>query len=676
MVFFPMFLLGQNGLLFQENFETPSLSGWTFIDDPQPRSGPSAWSVNQNQLRQTSNIWAYDPPAEFIYHWGSHGVAGNLEWTNYTYNAVLRSSDNDGIGIIFRYQDSANYYRILLMNDAGNSGSTRSAFRRIQKFVNGEPRTLWQQKITPAYPDDYFSLTADIRGDSISAYLDGELLATVVDSSFQKGKIGVMVYANTGARFDSIMVTQEKHVYQKPDINVVFTYPVDQDRAPYLQKPTTNSIEIAWRSLIPSVGKVEYGLQKGEYTQSISELKPSQKHHLQLQNLVANTRYFYRVSHDGEVVLEESSFVTAKPDSSEKFSFLVLGDSGVNSEIQREVYQQMEKSHNLSATDFLVHVGDVHQGQGDDYDPIYFDIYSDLLSKINFYLSIGNHDTYTDNAAPYLDDFYLPSNNPDSTERYYSYRWGSGFFISLDSNIGMAIGTPQYEFLLAELESEAQKTAMWTVVFFHHPPYCEFWPAWAGDETIRRDWLPLFEQYEVDLVLNGHTHAYEKGELNGVTYVISGGGGGGLDQYARDFAHITKSVGKHHFSRVDIDGAELTFTAIDRFGEQVDRFILDKSISVDNEKLPNKLTKTQLDQNYPNPFNPQTTLQYQIGELRMVSLKVYDLMGKAIATLVNEMQAEGSYQVIFDASNLPSGTYLFRLSAGNEIIEKSMTLIK
>jgi hypothetical protein len=83
-----------------------------------------------------------------------------------------------------------------------------------------------------------------------------------------------------------------------------------------------------------------------------------------------------------------------------------------------------------------------------------------------------------------------------------------------------------------------------------------------------------------------------------------------------------------------------------------------------------------LNQNYPNPFNPATTIKYQIPELSFVTLKVYDVLGNEIATLVNEEKPVGSYDIEFDANALPSGIYFYRLQAGSFIETKKMVLMK
>ena len=83
-----------------------------------------------------------------------------------------------------------------------------------------------------------------------------------------------------------------------------------------------------------------------------------------------------------------------------------------------------------------------------------------------------------------------------------------------------------------------------------------------------------------------------------------------------------------------------------------------------------------LAQNYPNPFNPTTSIEYTVPSSEQVSLKVYDVLGNEITTLVNENKSPGSYKVNFDSSNLSSGVYFYRLNFGNQILTKKMLLLK
>ncbi len=87
-------------------------------------------------------------------------------------------------------------------------------------------------------------------------------------------------------------------------------------------------------------------------------------------------------------------------------------------------------------------------------------------------------------------------------------------------------------------------------------------------------------------------------------------------------------------------------------------------------------TSYELKQNYPNPFNPTTNIEYQIPNREFVSLRVFDILGREVKTLVNEQQSSGTHHVEFDASNLSSGVYLYRLKAGEFIQQQKMLLIK
>jgi len=84
----------------------------------------------------------------------------------------------------------------------------------------------------------------------------------------------------------------------------------------------------------------------------------------------------------------------------------------------------------------------------------------------------------------------------------------------------------------------------------------------------------------------------------------------------------------------------------------------------------------RLEQNYPNPFNPSTTIRYQIPINSHVSLKVYDVLGNEVATLVDEYREAGRYEVEFNAKGLASGVYFYKLQAGIFVETKKMLLVK
>jgi hypothetical protein len=96
-------------------------------------------------------------------------------------------------------------------------------------------------------------------------------------------------------------------------------------------------------------------------------------------------------------------------------------------------------------------------------------------------------------------------------------------------------------------------------------------------------------------------------------------------------------------------------------------------VSADNTPIANSF---ELGQNYPNPFNPSTRISYSVAERTNVSIKVFDMLGKEVATLVNEIKDAGSYDVSFNASNLASGMYVYTITAGNFTASKKMMLMK
>ena len=110
-------------------------------------------------------------------------------------------------------------------------------------------------------------------------------------------------------------------------------------------------------------------------------------------------------------------------------------------------------------------------------------------------------------------------------------------------------------------------------------------------------------------------------------------------------------------------------------GFSVYRRLYSEIIGVKNisTEIPSKYS---LSQNYPNPFNPVTNLEFGILKLGFVTLKVYDLLGEEVSTLVNEKLIPGKYQVEFDAGSLTSGIYFYRLTSGDFTDTRRMMMIK
>lgn len=101
-----------------------------------------------------------------------------------------------------------------------------------------------------------------------------------------------------------------------------------------------------------------------------------------------------------------------------------------------------------------------------------------------------------------------------------------------------------------------------------------------------------------------------------------------------------------------------------------------RGTSTSNEGESEEIYGFELGQNYPNPFNPSTSINFTLAENGLVSLKVYNLLGQEVASLVNQRMASGSHSIRYDASGLASGVYIYRLQAGNQVQTKKMMLIK
>ncbi|MFN8393204.1 MAG: metallophosphoesterase [Bacteroidia bacterium] len=373
------------------------------------------------------------------------------------------------------------------------------------------------------------------------------------------------------------------------------------DRYPYIQQPTETSVLIAWNTATAGIGTINWGSGPFDLSHQVLETASSQKHALTITGLQPNTRYFYQVSTDAGYSSAVEFFETAKPIEEKAIRFLHYADCGYNNTVQNQLAAQME----LEDVDFAVVAGDVDQGVGNAYDNVFFGVYKNMLAKDCHYTAIGNHDIIANGGTDFYDAFYQPTNNAQQSEHYYSFTWGNAKFICLDSNGDYSIGSDQHDFLLEELKCRDQE---WLFVFFHHPPWTNAWDPtyyipfqsyyqYDGNDDMRTALVPYFEQYDVDFVLNGHSHCYQRGELNDVHYVISGGGGTStLDQHTCNTSpfnlacspNIQQELYVNEFVRFNLHGDTVTYQAVDVNGTVVDSVTVIKtwtplSISLTND---------------------------------------------------------------------------------------------
>jgi hypothetical protein len=161
------------------------------------------------------------------------------------------------------------------------------------------------------------------------------------------------------------------------------------------------------------------------------------------------------------------------------------------------------------------------------------------------------------------------------------------------------------------------------------------------------------------------------GSILAMTY--SNGKGAGIEYTGNFGSSFTKSS-------IIYLAFPLETTADDQSFDQVITKAINyfNSGTVDVNETKNTVINFSLSQNYPNPFNPSTNITYNLAEREFVTLKVYDVLGNEVATLVNEEKSAGSYNVQFsmDKLKLSSGTYFYRLQAGNFVETKKMILLK
>ncbi len=314
-------------------------------------------------------------------------------------------------------------------------------------------------------------------------------------------------------------------------------------KGPYLNWPTAHSIVVKWISASPEKGAVEYGL-----TQNLGKIKVDSlvhtEHVVKLTDLTPNTCYFYRVktAKDSTPVY---SFWTAPMDDS-PFTFVVYGDSRSNHQAQQEILRLVVEQ----SPRFALHTGDlVQNGKKQPLWDKYFNdlcVYTRAGELIPIFYTIGNHERH---SPLYFSYFELPQNNPLHTEEFYSFDYGMVHVIALSSEMRFISGTAQYRWLEADLKTAVAKSR-WIFVFFHRPPYSS--GEHGSSKKIRKAWHPLFKQYGVTAVFNGHDHIYERTKpIDGVTYFVAGGGGAPLYKFKphKWTAHV-ESV--YHLLRVDV----------------------------------------------------------------------------------------------------------------------------
>jgi len=331
-------------------------------------------------------------------------------------------------------------------------------------------------------------------------------------------------------------------------------------RGPYLQSVTTDSAIIVWETDQPTISSVVYGRTTACGSRTHDPALTT-KHAITITDLAPYTTYYYNVT--GRCLPPDISrtFKTAAGPDQTRFSFVVLGDTQSQPDVHRSIVERIISRE----PDFMLHVGDlVAAGNNASQWSTFFAIERDLLDHVPFFPTVGNHE---DGADAYFQHFFLPGN-----EHWYTFDYGNARFVSLQvDGIGQfKPDTEQYAWLEQTL---AANTQLWLIVFFHIPPFsCTKidYPSRKGQELL----VPLFEEYGVDIVFNGHDHNYQRSSVHDITYIITGGGGGPLYDVVRIEDYLIKYEVVHHFVHITADGNTLTGVALTSDGHEIDRFTL------------------------------------------------------------------------------------------------------
>lgn len=314
-------------------------------------------------------------------------------------------------------------------------------------------------------------------------------------------------------------------------LTIFSAIPPTVTRGAYLQMLSTNSIVIRWQTDVASDSKVNFGTTN-TYGLSVSDFSISTEHEIKLTGLTPNTKYFYQIGTISTALQGNSDnyFKTAMPLGSSDFTTWVIGDFGTGTAGQLAVKNSYLNYVGINSANFWIWLGDNAYGSGSltEYTNNVFNVYAEILKNLPIFPSLGNHDygnvNYQSGTAlgtdfEYFRAFTMPTNAEiggvaSGTEKYYSYNFGNAHFIVLDSfGAFNNSGSAMYNWLQSDLQANTQK---WTVVYFHHPPYTK---GTHNSDTeiesinIRQNLNPIFEANNVDLVLSGHSHVYERSYL-------------------------------------------------------------------------------------------------------------------------------------------------------------------
>jgi len=351
-------------------------------------------------------------------------------------------------------------------------------------------------------------------------------------------------------------------------------------RGPYLQSVMDDSAVVVWMDAADGGdGCVDYAVDGGESQTVCAQPDGRGQYAITMDGLRpdATVTYSARV---GELVAGPFTFHGA-PANEHAVKLLVFADAHANS----EVLGSISHAALVEGVHMAVGVGDlVDQPEEDQWDG-FFEGLRALGHRVCFWPVIGNHER---RHSSYFHHFVVPEAGPPvPPEYFYTARVGQVWFASMHIDDWTAyavsqgtIESPGVAYLREAIQSDEAQSARWRLLFIHQPPWSFGWDScdgYEGESTLREYLLPFAAEYGVAAMFFGHMHGYERGLVDGVTLVTTGGAGGALDHpctHEGTWPEPWIAIYEHHYTIVDADCDSLTVTARDLTGETLDQFFI------------------------------------------------------------------------------------------------------
>jgi hypothetical protein len=348
---------------------------------------------------------------------------------------------------------------------------------------------------------------------------------------------------------------------------------------PYLMDLRPDRVVVAWRTVEEGTARVVFGEVPEALEGEVVETAAGRYHQLELGGLSPMTDYYYQAVM-GETRSAVHRFVTPGPD--QPVRFVVWGDN----QNGPDVFSALQPLMMARGPHALLGVGDhIHVGKEEwRWLAELFGPARALLHQVPLFAAIGNHE---ENASFWFDFFAYPAADvpeDEFSESYYSFTFGTVFVLVINTNtVFFPIGdvdTPISAWVKEQVTSQAAQDATWRIAYGHEPGISESWSAgdcgYDGYKPLRNWFLPFIEEHGFHLYMAGHTHDYERAQLaGGMLHIITGGGGGGLDEWCKDFPETTVVYQNHHFLTIDADCHRLRIEAQDIDGKVFDWVELD-----------------------------------------------------------------------------------------------------